>query len=125
MLAVRWGLVMWWTKERDVVERLCRFPLTFRGGGKSLRGFVEATGIVKHPSALTVESLLPYIKEHPQLIGAWMVWSSDKRVSSGWYFKPSRTGGYEVGYYPRGERLQFNGIERACAEFIVRELGPP
>jgi hypothetical protein len=85
---------------------------------------VEAAGIVKHPSALTVESLLSYLKEHPELIGAWMAWSADKRVSSGWYFIASRTGGFEVGYYPPGERLQFGQIDRACAEFIVRELGP-
>jgi hypothetical protein len=86
---------------------------------------VEAAGIIKPPAALTVESLLPYLKEHPELIGAWMAWSSDKRVSSGWAFIPAREGGYEVGYYPRGERLRFNEIDRACAEFIVRELGPP
>ena len=113
------------TKKRDVVERLCRFPLSFRNSKKTKGEYVEAAGIVKHPSALTVDSLLPYIKEHAELIGAWMVWSSDKRVSSGWYFKPARTGGYEVGYYPPGERLEFDEIERACAEFIVRELGPP
>ena|SRR5579863_5537106 len=116
---------MWWTKERDVVERLCRFPMDFRGSRKTRREFVEAAGILKHPSALTVESLLPYLKEHPELVGAWMAWSAGKRVSSGWYFIPSRVGGYEVGYYPGGERLQFNEPEPACADFIVRELGPP
>jgi hypothetical protein len=70
---------MWWTKERDVVERLCRFPMDFRDSRKNRREFVEAAGILKHPSALlTVESLLPYLKEHPELVGAWLAWSAGK-----------------------------------------------
>jgi hypothetical protein len=86
---------------------------------------MEAAGVLKHPSALTVEKLTPYLREHPELTGAWMAYSADQRVSSGWYCVPSREDGYEVGFYPHGERLRFNEPERACAEFIVRRLGPP
>jgi hypothetical protein len=117
--------MMWWTKERDVIERLCRFPLDFPGGRKTRRQFMEAAGVFKHPSALTVEKLTPYLQEHPELTGAWMAYSADQRISSGWYYVPSRAGGYEVGFYPHGERLRFNEPERARAEFIVRHLGPP
>lgn len=53
------------------------------------------------------------------MASAWWNWSYDKRCDAGWYIlHESRT----VGYYPGGPELKFNTLEKAVAEFMVREL---
>jgi hypothetical protein len=104
-----------------VVERLCRLPIDFYGGSKSMVQLVVESQIDANPESLTVPSILVYLTEHPDLIEPWLTWSANKRVSSGWYFS-RRSGGFVVGFNPNGEVLNYTRPEPACAEFIVREV---
>lgn len=106
----------------DVLERICRLPANFYSiGSKSIVQLISESGIDECPSALSVPNISAYFTTHPELVQSWLLWSANKRVSSGWYFL-RRSGGYAVGFYPRGEALNIAEPELACAEFVVREV---
>jgi hypothetical protein len=88
----------------------------------SVVSLVDESGYRDAPTALKVEAVAAYLAQHPALVDAWIGYSEDKRVSSGWYVVASPGERFEVGYYPKGETLYFEDRDRACAEFIVREV---
>jgi hypothetical protein len=73
------------------------------------------------PESIDISGVSGYLLDHPALIDDWEKWSANKRTSSGCYFS-GQPGGYVVGYHPKGETLRFSERQRACAEFIRREL---
>ena len=106
----------------SLVEKICRLPIDYKVNGKSPLQIVEDSGYTKDPDSLTVADIEDYLRGTPDLIDAWLTWSADKRVSSGWYFMEDNSR-YAVGYYPNGERVLYPNSRRACAEFILREVG--
>jgi hypothetical protein len=104
-----------------IIERICRLPADFYRGSKSMVQLVSESGIREFPSALAVDGIAAYIAEHPDLVEQWLRWSENKRVLSGWYFA-RRPGGFVVGLFPEGEKIEISKPEFACAEFIKREV---
>ena len=82
---------------------------------------VGESGYVEAPEILTVVRVAEFLTQNAELVDAWLSWSEDKRVSSGWYFTETPEG-YVVGCYPDGPRPLFSGKTQACAEFVVREV---
>jgi hypothetical protein len=108
-------------EDHLILEHLCRLATDFYLGSKSMMQLIIESGIDKSPSLLNRAGISSYLTGHVDLIEAWLRWSADKRVSSGWYFS-ERDGGYRVALYPKGEKLEFSDPAVACAEFIVREV---
>jgi hypothetical protein len=107
----------------DVIARICGLPAQFKARGDvSVSQLVEESGYLAAPADLTVESVSTYLREHPELIEAWFGYSEDKRTSSGWYVVERPRDTFEVGEYPKGDRISIAGRASACAEFIVREI---
>ena len=105
----------------EVVARICRLPIDFYCGTKSMVQLVADSGIEAQPTALSVVNLTKYIGTNPEIVESWLRWSENKRVTSGWFF--SRHGDrFDVGFYPKGKVLAFSEPTVACAEFIVREV---
>jgi hypothetical protein len=96
----------------DVVARTYSLPVEFKA-----RGTVSVI-----QASLTVDTVSMHLRQHPELIDAWLAYSEDKRTSSGWYVTQCSADSFEVGYYPKGERIFIAGAATACAEFIVREV---
>lgn len=115
---VRWRL--WEVDEGIVVARLCRFHEKRLGGAWTKDQYLEHAGLWKLKSPPTVKAFTSYLREHPNVIERWL-WYGD-RPCPGWLFGRNQDGGYEVAYYPGGDRLLFSEPARACAEFIVREF---
>ena len=90
--------------------------------GKSFIQLVRESGVEDCGAAFTSDALIPLLQADPALIEGWLLWSMNKRTSSGWYFQRAQ-GAYVVGFYPDGEPLRFEDASRGCAEFIVREVG--
>ena len=105
-----------------MIEAICRIPVTLKTMDSSVSELVRNSGYLESRGALTSEALVPYLREHPELIDAWLGYSSDKRTSSGWYMKRSRQHVFEVGFFPHGESQSYTDAARACADFIAHEL---
>lgn len=107
----------------DLVARICDLPLRFKARRTvSVVQLVDESGYRAAPTELTVDAVSAHLREHPQLIEAWLRYSEDKRRSSGWYVTRRSSDTFEVGYYPGGERFSVVSPTSACAEFIVREV---
>lgn len=105
----------------EVVERVCRLPGEFYGGTRSMSQLLEESGVTSCMALLTVSNIKGYFTAYPDLIEQWLLWSANKRVTSGWYFKRDGNN-FVVGFYPRGEVLTLGDAAVACAEFVVREV---
>ena len=106
----------------DVVADVCQIPVRLNRGDVSVWKLVDESGYRDSPMILSVESVSSYLAQHPELVDAWLGYSADKRVSSGWYIVEKPAGTFEVGCYPKGRRESFTDRDRACAEFIIREV---
>lgn len=104
-----------------IIERVCRLPIDFYGGSKSIVDLVSESGISDVPSTLTSAEILKYVRNHPEVVDQWLKWSANKRVDSGWYFERRRDH-FLVGFNPNGDTLRFEDQAAACAEYIVREV---
>jgi hypothetical protein len=109
-------------KPDEIIERICKLPVDFYGGSKSMIQLVAESGISACLTLLTAANILGYIAAHPDLIEQWLRWSANKRVISGWYFT-RQADGFVVGFHPKGEVLALGEPALACAEFVVREVG--
>lgn len=104
-----------------IIERVCRLPIDFYSGSKSMVDLVSESGISDHPAALTNTEILKCVRNHPEVVDHWLKWSANKRVDSGWYFERRRDH-LLVGFNPNGDTLRFEDQAAACAEYIVREV---
>lgn len=109
----------------DQLAAICRIPEVFYTSGASFVDAVRASGYVELRPKLSAADLTAYLDRHPELIGRWLVYSSDKRVPEGWYlldrpvWSVGRLGGAEKACVP--ER-RFESSAEACAVFILHEL---
>jgi len=106
----------------DVVADVCQIPVRLNRGDVSVWTLVDESGYRDSPTVLSVEAVSSYLAQHPALVEAWLGYSADKRVSSGWYIVEKSAGTFEVGSYPQGRPEYFTDRDRACAEFIIREV---
>ena len=104
----------------DMIERLCRLPLDFRRGNKSIVDLAAEAGYFDNRGALVRSDLSLFLSRHQDLIPAWVQYSEDQRCSPAWYLL-EREGSYIVGLDPDQE-LSFPSSVEAFAEFILRLL---
>jgi hypothetical protein len=112
--------------DRIVTERLCRVAADSRpikyGSTPYLvvtANLIKQAGYLDHLEALQREALIDTLREYPELIQEWGIWSGDQRTGEGWCFDEVR-GQYQVYYYPKGESLTLTDGAEACAEYIMR-----
>ena len=93
-------------------------------GNKSMIQLLVESGYLNETQFVIKETISAYLAENPDLITDWENYSSDKRVSEGWYFL-KRDLDWIVGYAGNSsqeQRLIFSSEFEACAEFILREV---
>ena len=109
----------------DVVAAICRMPLD-RYGKDSHVDLVERSGYLDHRREVTVERIYDCLANDPALIDAWQDWCDDNRSTPAWYFRTLGPGEFEVGHFNRSGtttvRLRFDDRQRACAEYMLRDL---
>ena len=90
-----------------------------RGEGISLREALSRAEYSVRRGSLKPSDLLPFLKLDPMLVRQWLAYSEDKRTSGGWYVLD--TG--EIGTVaPPRQKVRFDSVDEAVAEFVVREL---
>lgn len=109
----------------EIIVKVCAMPRDFRNRGhKSMNQLFNESGYLKQPEAVTKERLTDYLRANPDLINDWENYSSDKRVSKGWYFVKDQSE-WIVGYAGvpgQNQKQTFTSGFEACAEFILQEL---
>ena len=104
----------------DTTSAICTLPIRFRAGNVSAAQLVLESGLVENPKALTRVAVASFLAARPDVMESWLLWSQDKRTSSGWYLSSEGTG-FVVGYYPGGPQTTFRTMIDACSEFILLE----
>lgn len=108
-----------------LISRICSMPKDFHSlGNKSMNELFIESGYSMAPSQVTKDALIAHLSANQELITEWENYSSDKRVSEGWYLlndKPWWIVGY-AGSSNKENRYSFESGIEACAEFILREL---
>jgi len=115
------------TTVDEALVRACNLAHDYYARNMSPNALMAESGFREHRGAIDVEKIRKHVVAHPKLIGDWMGYSENKRVSSGWYFSADSVDGpYVVGYFPtsdpsKTEKKYSDEIE-ACAIYIKREL---
>ncbi len=109
-----------------IIEKICQLPVSFIKENKSIYDLLEDSGYFDNPNIVTTSLIKDYLENNKEVINKWLIYSSDKRTSSGWYFTESdKHGKYIVGYLNNGNRrneTEFSDIDNACATFILNEI---
>lgn len=115
-------------ETRDVVANICRLPMDLKTRMYSKTDLIQRSGVISEPQAINTSNISKHLREHDELIDAWLTLSGDQRTSSGWYFYREEDGQWVVGYFPEsgriedGERLFYSDPIDACANFIIRYI---
>ena len=56
-----------------------------RGLGLSMQNAIQETGYAKLRSKLDSAQLVRILREHPDYVTDWLIYSVDKRTAGGWY----------------------------------------
>jgi hypothetical protein len=82
---------------------------------------IAESGYRANRNAIDVERIKKHVVDHPELIGAWMGYSEDKRTT-GWYFSAVPGGGMFVVGGSRSSEKKYSDRFEACAIYIQHEL---
>jgi len=113
------------------LNALVMMPCAFRSRGDiSMVGLLRELGWQRTTVMPSEDEIAKHLKRHPELVLAWVGYSEDQRVSSGWYLAPPREGfedyaPWSVGFLePSGacRETAFPDQFAACAYFIVRQV---
>jgi hypothetical protein len=92
---------------------------SMRGAGLSLREALDRIHYKDRRAAFGPDDLRLVLKAHQELLEEWFAYSENKRTSGGWYLLRSGKIGCVAG--PKSQ-MQFDSVEEAVAEYVVREL---
>jgi hypothetical protein len=107
----------------DWVAELCAVLRTHHQGDNSVLTLLQPFRAQLADAAAFLAAVDAYLRDHPDLVDDWELYSVDKRTGSGPYLlaEPAR---WEVGFYDGGYLDVRHHPDRftACADFIVREV---
>lgn len=104
----------------DTTSAICSLPSRFSCDNVSAAQLVLESGLVEDPEALTRAAVVSFLAAHPDVMKGWLLWSQNKRTSSGWYLSSEETG-FTVGFFPGGPKTLYRNMIDACSEFILLE----
>jgi hypothetical protein len=84
------------------------------------------TGYFEAYDQVCEAALCDTLARYPECVDEWILYSEDKRTTSGWYIKQEEDARYKVGYFSGkdgedSETTYFDKIA-ACAAFIKHEV---
>jgi hypothetical protein len=112
---------------KDIVINIIYIPIKFRmpGSNETLYSLLKQSGYFETYEQIHEDMLYEALASHPVCSYAWLFYSEDKRVSSGWFFEQNSQEKYTVGYYPPNEnfkKIKYSDMRKACAAFIRLEI---
>jgi hypothetical protein len=105
------------------IEDVCRLAWDYHViRTVSARELIARSGYRDRWRSITVDLLADTLALHPDWVDAWIQWSEDKRVSSGWYIFRCGESAFDVGFYPTVQPVRYGDRTQACAVFVQHEL---
>jgi len=106
---------------------ICNFPISWKlGKSLTLNDIYMATRYEEFCLRITQDEILNIVKNNPELIDKWHLYSQDKRCSPAWYMENRAGNFWEVGFEmpkgKRGYRLSFIDPSLACSLMIRMEM---
>ncbi len=116
------------TKEvEEVVNKIIAIPQDFhKPGNRSHYKLVIESGYVEAHDQITKEVILEALTKQPLLIGEWVQWSEDQRISEGWFLREDN-GVWQIGAFSAKDcyketLTQYPDLKSACATFIKLDV---
>ncbi len=112
----------------EAISNICRFSVNYNTvGSKSINDWVRDSGWLVYKSSVSIDDIKDFLKSSPELIDSWLCYSSDKRTSSGWYFKEDvKERAFVIGYFEiksgKTKETKYQESIEACAQFILNEF---
>lgn len=96
------------------------FNVSGRGLGLSLQDAIQKTDYAILRPKIDTKQLVRLLRELPDYVTDWIMYSEDKRTPGGWYLleKSKEIGALEIAR----SRKRHKSIEDAVANFILKEL---
>ena len=111
---------------KEIIKNICQLPVSLKKLNKSIYALLKDSCYYDSPDLVTESLIKNYLINNQEVINEWLIYSSDKRTSSGWYFEENdKHNKYIVGYLSSGNRCNetvFSNIVDACTMFILREI---
>jgi hypothetical protein len=105
------------------VEDVCRLAWDYDAMRTlSARELIARSRYSDRWRSITVGLLADTLRRRPDWVDAWIRWSADKRVSSGWYIVDCGESGFDVGRHPDMPPVRYGDRTEACAVFVRHEL---
>ena len=113
-------------KTNNIIISILNLPKTFQSlKNISVYALLKETGYFEKYEKVKEVDLHEEIIRNSELVHDWLIWSGNKRNSSGWYFMKNDKEKYVVGYFPPNEglkQIEYYDSNKACAAFIIREI---
>jgi hypothetical protein len=110
----------------DTIKGLIYLPSKFNNAGNiSIYDLLKETGYLEKYEKVSVEEIRNGLARCAECVEDWIVYSEDKRSSSGWYFKKKDNKRFVVGCIDLNGNSTHNEYENgvdACAIFIKHEI---
>jgi hypothetical protein len=111
--------------KQEVIRRILTLPERFKSPrNQTFNNLLKDTGYIEISNQIQENDILEAIKNYPETVTSWLLWSEDKRVKSGWFLNENK-GKYIVSFFPKiegREVLETNDVYKACAHFITKEI---
>lgn len=93
---------------------------SFRGEGLSIRDALKRSRYDERRESIKIDEVISALKDNPELVLQWIMFSEDKRTNGGWYILSDK---HEIGKIgDDSATFIFDGIEEAVAYYVLHEL---
>jgi hypothetical protein len=111
----------------QIVLNILYMPSAFKKlGNVSMIDLIKQSGYVEVHDQVNKHMIKDALELHRECIKDWIISSEDQRTDKGWYITDGKPGKYVVGYSAiKGgsfELPEFENVEDACAEYIIKEI---
>ncbi len=103
----------------EMVEALCTLATRFQDQGELSIGELLSRSGFALGEEISDEALAAYLRDHAELVNAWIIESKNTRESPAWYIFPPKDGpDWVVSHYPDNSRHTFQDKFKACAFYV-------
>lgn len=102
-----------------MIEALCSLAARFQDQSELSMGELLARSGFALGDEISDEDLERYLRDHPELVNAWIIESKNTRENPAWYIFPPKDGAdWVVSHYPDNSRHTFPDKFKACAFYV-------